>query len=576
MLQTKSVARTLEVATQEPRALTWSVAGLFLAVGLLFFASLGARDLWNPNEPIYGRAVAEMAQRGDWLIPTINGTVFAEKPILYFWSALASARLVGEVNELSLRIPAALAGLASAVMTYLLVLPYLGRRRACLAVALFATLFQVFWAARAVQMDVLVLASTLGVLVPLTRMLDFQAPPARAFAVAGLAAGLGFLAKGPVTLVIPGLVLGVYVVFTRRLHRLLTPTALLAPAVAVAVGLPWYGLLWLRGETEFLYEVLFRQNVTRFLDAWDHQQPWWYYLKYLWIDYAPWSWFLPAALLGIVSWRRIGEPTASIRGWWHWLTKVPAAGEKRLHRLCWIWIVAVVVFFSLSQSKRAPYILPIAPAVAILASTVIDGWISSARRPRRVRVTTGLALSVLASVFVLAGIAAFVVDLDELQDFMAVARVLGSILVVSGLGVGYGIVVARRRPSLAPMTLLGGIVLLYTVAAVWALPAADVLKSARGFAGEMNRTLAASGGTVVSFGFWDWRSEYSYYADRSIPGLDTASELKAYWLENRRPYVLVEGVDEKELRALLPDAQLVHQGTIGSREAFLFAKPVAP
>ncbi|MEM8932241.1 MAG: glycosyltransferase family 39 protein, partial [Acidobacteriota bacterium] len=326
-----------------PRAQDLTI--LALAAGLLFFLGLGQRDLWNPNEPIYGRAVAEMEQGGEWLVPTVNDQVFAEKPILYFWSARVTAKLLGGVDELSLRVPAAVAGVASVVLTFLWVLPYVGRRRAFTTAALFATLYQVFWASRSVQMDIFVLASTLGVLVPLTRLLDFDLSPRRAWIYAGLAAGLGFTAKGPVTLILPGLVIAAYAVSTRRLGRLLGPPALWGGAIALVVSLPWYLALWLRGESAFLYEVLIRQNFMRFVDAWDHQQPWWYFLEYLWIDYAPWSWLLPAAALTVARSRE----------------------EGRLQRQSWIWIAGIVFFFSLSESKRAPYILPIAPAVAALA-----------------------------------------------------------------------------------------------------------------------------------------------------------------------------------------------------------------
>ncbi len=133
----------------------WSdIALLCLGAALLFGLALGARDLWNPNEAIYGQAVAEMAQRGDWVIPTVNGKVFAEKPILYFWAARASAELLGEVDELSLRVPSVLVGVLAVVLTYLLVLPYGGRRRAVLAAAMLATQFQVFWIAHWGKIDI--------------------------------------------------------------------------------------------------------------------------------------------------------------------------------------------------------------------------------------------------------------------------------------------------------------------------------------------------------------------------------------------------------------------------------------
>ena len=90
---------------------------LLLTAGcaVLFGLKLGARDLWNPNEPIYGEAVVEMAQRADWLVPHVNGLVFAEKPVLYFWLALLASKLMGAISEASLRVPALLAGLVTMV-----------------------------------------------------------------------------------------------------------------------------------------------------------------------------------------------------------------------------------------------------------------------------------------------------------------------------------------------------------------------------------------------------------------------------------------------------------------------------
>ena len=527
---------------------------LTVAAGILFFLSLGARDLWNPNEPIYGLAVAEMDARGDWLIPTINDRVFAEKPILYYWGALAASKLLGEVDELSLRVPSALAGLLSVLLTYLLVLPYAGRRRALLAAALFMTLYQVFWASRAVQMDVLVLASTLGVVVPLTRMMDFEARPTRAFALAGVAAGLGFAAKGPVSWVVAGTVVLAYAIATRRLHLFLRRPVLIGIATTLVVTAPWYVLLWLNGEQGVLYEVLIRQNFTRFVSAWDHQQPWWYFLKYLWIDYAPWAWLLPAAFL----------------------MRPRDEEERKLHRMSWLWIAGVIAFFSLSQSKRAPYILPVAPAVAILASGVVDRWIYGGRLERGARPAAIVAFSALAILFAAAGIGILVPVVEIPKTLSQVATTLGILLASAGLALGTGVVLARRRPALAPISLLGSMVALYLVASVWALPAVDPMKSARGFAVEMNRRLEATGGTVASFRFWSWRSGCAYYANRSIPNLESPEELEAFWQTQEAGHVLVKERHKAELRSLLPQAPIVLEGKIGDREIFLFGKAPRP
>jgi len=523
---------------------------LAVAAGVLFFISLGARDLWNPNEPIYGRAVAEMEDRGDWLIPTVNGQVFAEKPILYYWGALASAELLGGVDEFSLRVPSAIAGLLSVLLTYLLVLPYVGRRRALLAAALFMTLYQVFWASRAIQMDVLVLASALGVIVPLTRMLDFDARPARAFALAGVAAGLGFAAKGPVAWVVAGIVVLAYAIVTKRVHLFLCPPVLIGVATTLVVTSPWYLMLWLNGEQGVLYEVLIRQNFTRFVTAWDHHQPWWYFLKYLWIDYAPWAWLLPAAFL----------------------MRAENDEERQLHRLSWLWIAGVIAFFSLSESKRAPYILPIAPAVAILASGVVDRWIYGEGLkpgPRRAALTAFFAYALL---FLAGGIAILLPAFDLPRELSSVATALGILFLLGGVALGVGIAFAKDRPALAPMSLLGTMVALYLVASVWALPAVDPMKSARGFSADMNQRLAETEGQVASFRFWIWRSGCSYYADRNIPNLGSQEELEIYWRNTEDPHVLVQQQYEEELRSLLPEANLVFQGKIGDNDFYFFDK----
>ncbi len=539
---------------------------------VLFFVSLGARDLWNPNEPTYGRAVVEMFESGNWLIPTVNDKVFAEKPILYYWLALLASSAYGEVNELTLRIPSAIAGCCSVALTYFLVLPYVGRRRAALASLLFITLYQVFWASRAVQMDVWVMCSTLGVLLPLTRMLDFGASPRLAWCLAGIAAGIGFTAKGPVTWILPAVVFGAYVVARKRIRKVASGPLWIPVVVALLVGSPWYLMLWFQGQTDFIHEVLIRQNFYRLTDAWDHVQPWWYYLEYLWIDYLPWAFFLPAA-------------------WW---LRPKDEHEANLHTLSWWWIVGMVGFFSLSESKRAPYILPIAPAVAILAAGVIDRWLSrtwssklagaessgsglsgmwyrrSARRP-----AYG-AFIFLAVLFSAASIYLLGPWLKSRGDVPAhlgpIANGLGIWLLLSSLVVWVGILNARRVPALAPIGLFSTMLGVYVLAAVWALPAADANKSARDFSAEVARLIDEDGRALASFDFWDWRAGYSYYMSRPIENLKSREQLKDFWQQPKPVYILVEEESEPKLRKILPGAEAVLEGRIGGRRAMLFSR----
>ena len=546
---------TLEVVPQAaPRSsrVVRDLAGLTVAAAVLFSIALGARDLWNPNEPIYGRAVVEMAERDDWMTPTVNGIVFAEKPILYFWLARAASIMVGEISELSLRMPSAVAGVVSVLLTYLLVLPYAGRRRALIAAALFATLYQVFWASRAVQMDILVLATTLGAVLPLTRMLDFGMNPARAWILTGVAAGIGFIAKGPVTWILPGLIVLFYALSQRKFQQLWSRWIAAGAAVAVLIGAPWYVALWLSQDTGFLYEVLVRQNFGRFVNAWDHDRPWWYYLTYIWTDYAPWSWLLPAAFL----------------------SRADAGRERSLERMSWVWIAAVMIFFSLADSKRAPYILPIASAVAVLAASVVDRWSTRALLPRA-RTAASVAFVSMIAVLVGGGFYGVFQNAAAPPALREHTFLLGLFLVVSGALLGWLAFHGRTR-QLLPAALSVVIVVFYVLAAAEILPAVDSVKSSREFSAAMEDTIDATDGAVVSYGLWKWRAEYAYYSGRTIPNVEDPHLLLSFWRGHQRPYVIVEKPFRDRISTLLPGAVLVMRDKIGSREAFLFGKAPGP
>jgi 4-amino-4-deoxy-L-arabinose transferase-like glycosyltransferase len=93
---------------------------LCLLAGLLFLPALGARDFWAPVEPRYAEIVRIMFLNNEWIVPTINGDLYTDKPILYFWLALLSSKLVGAVNEWTVRFPAALGALGVVLTTYAL------------------------------------------------------------------------------------------------------------------------------------------------------------------------------------------------------------------------------------------------------------------------------------------------------------------------------------------------------------------------------------------------------------------------------------------------------------------------
>jgi 4-amino-4-deoxy-L-arabinose transferase-like glycosyltransferase len=528
---------------------------MLLAVGaaIFYLLFLGDRDLWNPNEPIYGTAVAEMAASGDWLIPTIDGQIFAEKPPLYFWLALTSSRLLGNVTEFTLRVPSSLAGIAGVLLVYLLVLPYSNRLRARLAAVVFGTTYIVVWSARSIQMDLLLTTCCLATILAVVRVLDDDARLRRAgWALAGVAAGLGFLTKGPVGIIIPGVVLFLYLVATNRLSKLTIKNLATCAAAFLLITLPWVLVLLSRGETALLHEVFYRQNVLRVAAPWDHQAPWWYYLREFWNDMAPWSFFVPLALV------------------------MPGrdADERKLDRLALVWIVGVVLFFSLSPSKRSPYILPLAPAVAILVAGLLERWITGRLAGWRAHATRGLH-GVIGVVLSLAGI---VMMREVTPAYPALAGVAGALavtLIVGGLLVLAAAVAGSRLRLAVPVSLLGVLVVVFLQVAGWALPAVDAYKSARPFCQQVDTQLA-NGGQLAAYGLWKWRAGYSFYLEGSLKRLVTSAELAEFWQGPGERLLIVEQGMLEKTRQIIGPIEPVLSRKIGSNHAYLFSNRSAP
>src|SRR5512145_851803 len=81
---------------------------LFVFLLVLNLPLLGSRDLWAPVEPRYGEIARVMFARGEWIVPTVNGDVYTDKPIFYFWLVLVVSHFAGAVNEWAVRLPSAL------------------------------------------------------------------------------------------------------------------------------------------------------------------------------------------------------------------------------------------------------------------------------------------------------------------------------------------------------------------------------------------------------------------------------------------------------------------------------------
>lgn len=319
---------------------------------VLFFARLGDIPLYDNDEGIHAVTSKDMVLSGDWVTTTFNGEPFYDKPVLYNWFA-ALAFLIFGFTEFAARLPAALLGLGSVLVTYAL-----GRRMAdpmlgFLGAMILATSPEFITLSRAVVHDI-----SLVFFVTLTLCLfyyGFTADTGRKWYFLPFYAATGFavLAKGPVGLVLPGAIIGLFLLLRGRLSFLKHMSLGWGVPIFVAVVAPWYVLISLENP-EYAGYFFIQQNLMNFLSSQQarHPEAFYYYLPVLMGGFMPWSVFLPLALI---------DPLR--RG----LRQIE---DGPLFLLLWFGVI--LLFFSAAVSKLGTYILPLFPAVALLVANVVQ------------------------------------------------------------------------------------------------------------------------------------------------------------------------------------------------------------
>lgn len=426
---------------------------------LTFLAGLGQPAITDSDEGFYAESAREMVESGDWLTPHFNYAYRFDKPVLYYWLAAGAYRLLG-VGEAAARLPSALAGLGLTLLVFLAGRRWFDDATGLLAGLIAATSFGHVAIARQALPDLtLALLVTLATWCALVAALD---PPRRRGALpadrrgrwlvaAAVAAAGGVLAKGPVGLALPLLVVLPLAGWERLAGRSrwhLRRVHLVPAAVAfLVVAVPWFlGMTVVHG-VDYLDRFFVTENLDRFATArFNDPRPWWYYLPIAIGGMLPWSPYmllwLPA-LAGFARTRRVDPATV---------------------RLLW-WALAPLLFYTLAVGKQPRYILPmVSPLAVLLAATLRERLGRRSSRDHLLTTCTTLAGAVL----VLLGILAYrarplLVDWDAPWTTAAAGAFWAA-------GIGVCLTVVRHRWTPAALTAAAIVATLATYCVVLASP----------------------------------------------------------------------------------------------------------
>lgn len=308
-------------------------AALAALILFSFFAGIGSTLLFDWDEGAFSEATREMLVRNDYVSTYLNDDYRSAKPILIYWLQASAAKLFG-INEFSMRLPSALsASLWAAALFFFL------KRTADAKTAFFGAVFlvgalQVSVIGRAAISDALL---NLWIACSMFAVFLFQATGRQRWSYLAFAAiGFGALTKGPIAVLIPGVVSTVFFTLRRRwdeYFRLwLNPGGV---AIFAAITAPWFILQYQAHGQAFIDGFFLKHNVGRFTGAMEgHGGGPWYYIPVVLIGLLPFTAFLI-------------HPLRSIR----------AAFDDDLRLFAWLWFAFVFLFFSLAGTKLPHYVI---------------------------------------------------------------------------------------------------------------------------------------------------------------------------------------------------------------------------
>ena len=340
--------------------------------GVLYFPYLGNTPLFDKGEPREALAVQDIVQRGEWLFPLKRATAVPSKPPLFHWSAALISEMTGHMNEITIRFPSALFATLGVLLIYFLGRKLYGPEIALLAGAILATTMVYSDQALSARVDMtLCFFLTLSLIVFYSLYRGFLIHPLWYF-VFYFVVGIGTLAKGPLGILLPGLVIAGFLAMRRRWDLVMKLAFHPGVVLTLLLAAGWYGLAISRAGEGFVDRQLLQENLKRFFGGSGHSHAVYYYLPYLFSLGLPWSLFLPFLV-------------------WDFFKKSPDGSDDRLFFKCWFLIM--FGFFSLSAGKRPVYLLPVYPPLSLLlADWVYRQYHSSGWRLVAYRVLAAVAV----------------------------------------------------------------------------------------------------------------------------------------------------------------------------------------
>jgi 4-amino-4-deoxy-L-arabinose transferase-like glycosyltransferase len=516
---------------------------VLLLSAVLMFTCLGLRR-FNGPEDRWAVVAREMVSSGDYFHPTINGIPYWDKPLLSYWMILPFAWIAGGVSEATMRLPSAIAGYLTVVLAFMIGRRLFGRKTGFWAGVILATSGMFTYWSRFGSAD------SLNVFFIWLAFWVF---------IAGAKDGklrhvIGFYCVCALSAFIKGLIAPAVVISVAGFYSLVSAILdvktgdSVRPAFKDALYLRFRWLASRQGAAGVLCgavvfaalfflpvlvtgswqsaELMWRENITRFFEPFDHKEPVYVYLWYSLMFFLPWSIILLSAIWGAGKW---------------------AKGESG--RLILLIAAGIFLFFTASGSRRSYYILPLLPALAIITAKSVTDWLGE--KARQLNFTLG---AVATGIFFLASGTALLVAFFAPQQIAgcskagrAVFIVLTTTPLLLGISVSIiaatviaGIYLAKNRKTVF-IALLAAMVFGVEFWGITAVTGASTrAESLTPFCSQAGNLLKSVPDEEIAL-FKVHRGPLIYYLDRGpLPYLQEDSEVRAFARRHPGGFIICE------------------------------------
>ncbi|MEH1887353.1 MULTISPECIES: ArnT family glycosyltransferase [unclassified Nostoc] len=389
-----------KIAKNPALSVTVSILWLMVIGWIAFGWNLGNTGLIDETEPLFAEASRQMFVTGDWITPFFNGDTRFDKPALIYWCQAIAYHMIG-VNEWAVRLPSAIAAFGLICLAFYTVQWYLTKQdeleqvsrptrrylTSFTAAALMALNPEtIIWARTGVS-DMLLTGCMASAL------LCFFLGYAGKDGAGGWGLGTGkqgiagsgeefsqsrseanspfpnkwylafyvliagaILTKGPVGIVLPGLIVGAFLLYVGRFREVLREMRLLVGMLIIlGLSVPWYALVIWRNGWNYINSFFGYHNLERFTEVVNgHSAPWYFYFIVVLLGFAPCSVYIPVAVVRLKFWQRS-----------HWRS---VERFQQFGLFAWFWFASIFGFFCIAVTKLPSYVLPLMPAAAILVA----------------------------------------------------------------------------------------------------------------------------------------------------------------------------------------------------------------